>query len=104
MTLYHYVLYSFSHDGIICEELTGYEEKPRTYTRPSYFPQRVPKDSVEKVFHDLSGSWNMYLLEKDDARAKSMIADAIRGDLKEQERKFMRKKAELEEKLLEVSK
>ena len=80
MTLYHYVLYSFSHDGIICEELTGYEEKPRTYTRPSYFPQRVPKDSVGKVFHDLSGSWNIYLLfrQKTHFRFEKSVWDECR--------------------------
>lgn len=104
MTLYHYVLYSFSDEGITCDELTGYEEKPNSYMRPKYFPHRIPKESVGKVVHDLSESWNLYLTEKDDERARSLIADAIREDIKEQGRKFLRKKAELEEKLLEVSK
>lgn len=72
--------------------------------RPTYFPQRVPKESIGKVVHDLSGSWNLYLNERDDERARSLVADAVREDIKEQERKFLRKKAELDEKLLEVSK
>lgn len=104
MTLYKYTLYSFAHDGLICEELKGYDEKPKSYMRPTYFPQRVPKESIGKVVHDLSGSWNLYLIERDDERARSLVADAIREDIKEQERKFLRKKAELDEKLLEVSK
>ena len=42
--------------------------------------------------------------EGDEEKVRFLFIDAIREDSKEQERKFLRKKAELDEQLLEVSK
>mgnify|MGYP001623405905 CR=1 FL=1 len=103
MTLYKYTLYSFSHGDIICDELEGYEEKPKSYTRQNS-TKRIPKDCIGNVIHDLPACWYLFLLERDDDKARELIADAIKKEIQEEERKFQEKKVALEEKLSEISK
>ena len=46
----------------------------------------------------------LFLLERDDDKARELIADAIKKEIQEEERKFQKKKVALEEKLSEISK
>jgi len=70
-------LYEYSiniKDTLICSEHDGYEEKAKTYYREKGYPARVYKDSIGNVSSDFLRP-KLWLLERDDKRAKKLIAD-----------------------------
>ena len=91
MTLYSYALvYRYEQKTqLICTELNGFKETPKTYTRNSGWPRVIKKSEMNIVN---TFDMRLYLKEADSRKAAELFSKAISAQEAELEKKLADKR------------